>query len=56
MTYEVEFLPAARNSLRRLPQDLRARIIKRIETLAENPRQMAPGASKAGCGASIAYR
>lgn len=38
MTYRVEFTPAAAREFRKLPPDAKARIAKRIDLLAEDPR------------------
>ena len=36
--YRLELKPAARRSLRKLPQDMQKRVARKLETLARNPR------------------
>lgn len=38
MTYSIEFTPAAERQLKALPKPIQAHIVRRIETLHENPR------------------
>ena len=38
MPYKVEFRPAAARAVRKLAEDVRARIVKAIDLLAEDPR------------------
>lgn len=40
MSYRVEIEPPARRALARLPRKIAARIIRRLEALAEDPRGM----------------
>ena len=40
MSYRVEIEPAARRTLARLPHQIAARIVRRLEDLAEEPRPM----------------
>ena len=44
MTYELEFLPAARRDLKRLPQPIQLRIADALRDLQDNPRP--PGVKK----------
>ena len=53
MAYQIIFAPAVRRALAKLPQDLQGRIIRKIESLAENPRP--PGVEKLS-GAEDLYR
>jgi len=40
MPYRVELTPAAQRDLRRLPQEVQARLVAPILALAENPRRV----------------
>lgn len=40
MSYRIEIEPSVRRALAKLPKLIATRIIKRLETLAENPRGM----------------
>jgi len=42
--YQLEYLPAARKSIERLPRNIQKRIVNRIEALSSNPRP--PGCTK----------
>lgn len=53
MTYAIEFRPAALRDLKTLPVDLRKRIGRKIDSLADNPRP--PGVEKLS-GREDSYR
>ncbi len=53
MAYSVRVLPAALKSLKRLPADVRRRIVERVSALAEDPR---PAGSLKLRGADDLYR
>jgi mRNA interferase RelE/StbE len=44
MTYRIEFAPSAAREFERLPRDVQARIARKIDGLAANPRP--PGVKK----------
>lgn len=48
MPYKVEFRPAAARALRKLADDIRTRIVKAIDLLANDPRH--PGARRLSGG------
>lgn len=51
MPYRVEFKPSARRQLRKLPRDVQARIISRVEALAHDPRP--PGSEEISGGEDL---